>query len=402
MRGIYRNFIQYADKKLASGPNARALLYKELARLGLSAFDPGAKVVWSTGYGIPMVLYQPFQVAPFDFEYAGSYLAAGGRAGEPLSVSNKLGYPVDTCSVHRMALGADELNLFPRPDLLVSTTHFCDGKPKCNDIFREKYNVPFHLIDVPLEKDEGALGYLEAQLGKVFSSLCELAGMAEDESVLIKPIQNYNRVLDLMEAVNTLRKQKPSPYLPGNRCYTMNMTGSALFGRPELVDIYGQFLRELKASPREGGPDGGEKFRLLWLLAGPTYPNNIFETFKEYGARIVAEEFTFELMHPLSEERPLRSIAEWILNSRFIRPVEERIEAILQWVKDYRIDGVVSFTHLPCRQGNGALYWIKHRLNERGIVFMDLEADICDASTFSPDKARTAIENYIQMMDTAR
>jgi hypothetical protein len=29
---------------------------------------------------------------------------------------------------------------------------------------------------------------------------------------------------------------------------------------------------------------------------------------------------------------------------------------------------------------------------------MDLEADICDATTFSPNKMRTAIENYIQMM----
>jgi hypothetical protein len=48
--------------------------------------------------------------------------------------------------------------------------------------------------------------------------------------------------------------------------------------------------------------------------------------------------------------------------------------------------------------GNGALYLIKQILNEKGIVLMDLEADICDATTFSPDKMRTAIENYVQMM----
>ncbi|MGD9041408.1 MAG: 2-hydroxyacyl-CoA dehydratase family protein, partial [Desulfobacteraceae bacterium] len=69
-----------------------------------------------------------------------------------------------------------------------------------------------------------------------------------------------------------------------------------------------------------------------------------------------------------------------------------------KWVNDYEIDGVVHFTHLPCRMGNGALYLIKQILNEKGIVLMDLEADICDATTFSPDKMRTAIENYVQMM----
>jgi len=137
---------------------------------------------------------------------------------------------------------------------------------------------------------------------------------------------------------------------------------------------------------------------LLWLLATPSYATNIFDIFRDSGARIVAEEFTFELMYRLSEEKPLRSIAEWILDSRFIRPVEERIEAILKWVKEYQIDGVVSFTHLSCRQGNGALYWIKQTLNEKGIVFMDLEADTCDATTFSPKRTQAAIENYIQMM----
>jgi benzoyl-CoA reductase/2-hydroxyglutaryl-CoA dehydratase subunit BcrC/BadD/HgdB len=91
-------------------------------------------------------------------------------------------------------------------------------------------------------------------------------------------------------------------------------------------------------------------------------------------------------------------MAEWILDSRFIRPVEERIEAVLGWVKEFQVDAVVSFTHLPCRMGNGALYLIKQRLNEKGIVFMDLEADICDATTFSPGKMRTAIENYVEML----
>jgi benzoyl-CoA reductase/2-hydroxyglutaryl-CoA dehydratase subunit BcrC/BadD/HgdB len=281
---------------------------------------------------------------------------------------------------------------------LVSTTDFCDGKPKCNEIFKEKFQVPFHLIDIPLEKDGSALDYVEGQLRNVFIALCELSGKKEDESMLIDPIRNYNQVLGLMDEVNRLRRQKPAPYLPGNRAFTMSMVANILFGRPGLITIYEQFLKELKKAPREGGPDGGEQLRLLWLLANPAYPTNIFETFREFGARIVAEELTFELMHPLSEERPLRSIAEWILDSRFIRPVQERIDAILKWVNDYKIDAVVSFTHLPCRMGNGALYLIKQTLNEKGIVLMDLEADICDATTFSPNKMRTAIENYIQMM----
>lgn len=398
MKPIYESYMKYGEKKLAEGPNARAMLFKEFARLGLAAFEPKAKVVWTTSYSLPMVLYQPFGVVPFDFEYAAQQLVTAGGGASALEASNRLGYAVDTCSVHRVALGADELGLYPRPDLLVSTTHFCDGKPKCNEVFKEKYGVPFYLLDIPMERDRAALDYLEGQLRDVFDALCKLSGKMGDESLLVEPIKNYNRVLALMEEVYRLRRQRPSTYLPGNRGFTMNMLGSLLFGRPELIAVYEQLLKELKEAPREGGPDGGERFRLLWLLASPAYPNNIFETFKEFGARIVAEEFTFELMHPLSEERPLRSIAEWVLKSNFIRPVEERIGAILQWVEDFQIDGVVSFTHLPCRQGNGALYWIKKRVEETGVVFMDLEADISDVTTFSPDKIRNAIENYFQMM----
>ena len=398
MRSIYEGYLKYADKKLSCGPNARAMLYKAIAGLGLSAFEAEARVVWTTGYSIPMVLYQPFDLVPFDFEYAAVDLVTSGRAVESLAASNRLGYPVDTCSAHRVALGAQALGLFPPADLLISTTHFCDGKPKCNEIFEERYHVPFHLIDVPLEKDESALDYVESQLRHVFSALCRLTGREENESILVEPIRNYNRVLSLMKEINRLRCQKPAPYLPANRGLTMSMVGSRLLGRPELISIYEQFLRELRKAPREDGPDGGERFRLLWLLASPVYPTNMFDTLSELGARIVAEEFTFELMHPLSEEKPLRSIAEWILDSRFIRPVQERIDHILKWVDDYQVDGVVSFTHLPCRQGNGALSLIKQALHEKGVVLMNLEGDICDQSMFSPTRMRTAIENYVQIL----
>ena len=402
MRQIYESYGKYADETLQRGPNARAMMYREIARTGLAAFEPGAKVVWTTSYDLPMVLYWPFGVVPFNFEYGGLFLAAGGRAAEALAASNNLGYPVDSCSIHRMTMGAEELGFFPHADLLISTTHFCDGKTKCNEVFREKYGVPFHLIDTPLGEDEGALDYVEGQLRKVFDALCELTGRQYDESILKEPVGNYNRVLTLMEEVNTLRKQKPAPYLSGNRGFSMTMVGNMLYGRPELVSVYEQYVKELIAAPREGGPDGGERFRLLWLGGNPTYPNNLFETFREFGARIVAEVLTFDMMYPLSEEKPLRSISEWMLNSRFRRSVRELIDAILKRVAEFQIDAVVSFSHLPCRTANTALYLIKERLNAKGIVFMDLEADLCDVTTFSPDKTRTAIENYIQMMSTSR
>ena len=146
MKRIYEGYLKYAEKRLRGGPNARAMLYRSLAKLGLSAFEPGAKVVWTTGYCFPMAFYWPFGVVPFDFEYAGLYLAAAGRSSEILSASNNLGYPVDTCSAHRTAVGAEALGFFPHADLLISTTHFCDGKPKCNEVFQEKYDVPFPLF----------------------------------------------------------------------------------------------------------------------------------------------------------------------------------------------------------------------------------------------------------------
>ena len=118
--------------------------------------------------------------------------------------ADRMGYAVDTCSAHRAALGAEELGLYPHADLLISTTHFCDGKPKCNEIFKEKYEMPFHLID-PLENDESAVDYVEGQLGKVFVALCDLTGKKENESVLVEAIRNFNCVLDLMIKVKNLR-----------------------------------------------------------------------------------------------------------------------------------------------------------------------------------------------------
>ncbi|MGD2125690.1 MAG: hypothetical protein PVG99_06390 [Desulfobacteraceae bacterium] len=46
MRRIYAGYREYAEARLALGPNPRAMLYKNLAPVGMSAFEPGARVAW--------------------------------------------------------------------------------------------------------------------------------------------------------------------------------------------------------------------------------------------------------------------------------------------------------------------------------------------------------------------
>jgi len=318
-----------------------------------------------------------------------------------LSLSEKLGLPGDTCSAHRIAMGATFGEMFPKPDLLATTTHYCDGKAKCNDYMSDHYEVDYLLLDVPSTQNDASLDYLEEQLRGIFERLCQLANRPFDESILCEPIRRFNQMTAHLLRANRFRRQRPAPRLPRNRGFNILFFSTLLFGTENSVKVMEMFADELEGSVSREVTDA-EKFRFLWLMATPSYRNNLFETLESFGARVVVEEFGYPFWEPLDEKTPFRSMAKRIFQNPLNGSIEKRIKSIDGLIKDYEIDGVVHFCHLPCRYSNGAIYAIRDFLKQRGVAFVNIEGDLNDKSTFSPKKVRDYIHTNMEIMETRK
>ena len=393
MRFIHR----YQASVFKKEGSAWSFLFREVSRITVDAFERKAPVVWTTAYVFPMEMIWALGLIPVDFEILAGFLSAAYQTGPMLRASDRFGLPQDTCTVHRIAVGAALSDQLPRPDLIVTTTHYCDGKAKTNEIMAQRYGVEYLLVDMPLEDTEEARAYLKGQLLLVFERLSELAKIPCREEVLSEAVASFNDMTRYMRRANDLRKSTPCPFLPNNGGFILNFVGTLLYGSPLAPTLYelldSQWRKEL-----EERKFPQEKFRILWLMASPTFQATIFEWLEDRGARVVMEELSHCYWGEMDPSRPLDSMVDRMFSNTFMGKAERRARTAVELAKSYRVDCAIHFGHLPCRQANGALKLLRDALEEEGIKLIQLEGDLADPTGWDEVRVRNHLSAHLEML----
>lgn len=393
MKFIYR----YQASTFKKEGSAWSFLFREVSRITLDAFERKAPVVWTTAYVFPMEMIWALGLIPVDFEILAGFLSAAYQSAPMLRASDKFGLSQDTCTVHRIAVGAAMSDQLPKPDLIISTTHYCDGKAKTNEIMAKKFGVDYLLVDMPMEQTEEARSYLKEQLKSIFERLCELAKRPCTEEILSEALNSFNEMSQHMRKANEIRKSTPCPFLPNNGGFILNFVGTMLHGSSMGVRLYelleSQWRRELQ---EEKFPK--ERFRLLWLMASPTFQAPIFQWLEEKGARVVMEELSHCYWKDMDPSRPLDSIVDRMLSNTFMGKAERRAKQAVKLAKDYRVDLAIHFGHLPCRQANGALQLLRDALEEEGIRLIQLEGDLADPTGWDDVRMKNHISAHLEIL----
>jgi benzoyl-CoA reductase/2-hydroxyglutaryl-CoA dehydratase subunit BcrC/BadD/HgdB len=100
----------------------------------------------------------------------------------------------------------------------------------------------------------------------------------------------------------------------------------------------------------------------------------------------------------LEVKNPIGSIAKKILSNIWQGPLEKRLNAISEMIKDYSINGVIHFSPWGCRQGTGASSIIGDFLKENGIPFLLLPGDSIDPNNYSAGQTRTRLEAFLEIV----
>ncbi len=67
---------------------------------------------------------------------------------------------------------------------------------------------------------------------------------------------------------------------------------------------------------------------------------------------------------------------------------------------DYKIDGVILYSHWGCRQSNGGARIIKDKLNKYNIPTLVLDGDCVDKNNASQGQVRTRIQGFIEILNS--
>lgn len=380
--------------------NARAFMYNEWARLFLKTYEPGRKIIYTTVYAFPMEILQAFDIAPFDFEVAGTLLCTTDFGTQVVLAAEEQGYSTDICSFHRNALGAYYQGILPRPDLLISTSFYCDSKMKTNQILSSLCGAEAQTLSVPSIINRESIDYVEKQLRHIAGRIEAVTGQRLNEEKFINAIRSSNRARRLHLKLLELLKKRPMLW-SGYQLLTFSILARMFTGSEIYERLYELIIGEIEQRFASGELPP-ERHRVFWFAWFPSYRSNIFDVFREHQVSVPFCETLRMYWDEIDEKNPFTGLALRCLQDPFVGSVDRRTQGLKDIVEQYGISGALLFATPACRHANSTNRILKDAAAECGLPFLTLDLDISDRRAYAPAQVKTRLESFIELMDQRR
>jgi benzoyl-CoA reductase/2-hydroxyglutaryl-CoA dehydratase subunit BcrC/BadD/HgdB len=397
LKQILQSMVQPSAALPSQAANPQAVWLNEMTGLMLDAFEPGKTVVYTSCYAFPSELLAAFDVAQFDLELAGAVIGLTGSAVPRLTEAEGRGCPMDMCSLHRLALGGVFRDEFPKPDLLITTSYYCDQKTKTNDIVARLYGAEPLLLEAPSAVTADSVRYVEKQLRQIAERIADVAGQRFDEDRLREAVRSSNRARRSQLKLLELLKHRPAPWSDA-ALILYSVQARQFAGTPVLERLNEAFTREMER--RIAGEDlEPERHRVFWFAWVPMYATNIFEVLKAHHVSVPSCETMKVHWGEIDDQNPFEGLALKCLKNPFVGPHARRVEGLETTMEEYHIDGALLFATPACRHANGAYRLLQDSLAELGIPLLTLDMDIGDEREYSPQQVRTRLEGFIEVLE---
>ncbi len=398
MKSSFQTMQAFLEMRLAQRSSGWDMFSKEMISTFLHAFDEGSKVVWVSCYTFPMELLWAFDVIPFDFEIACNLLpsAVGGNGSSIMVSAEKEGYSRDICSFYRLVLGAHLQGMLPKGDLFLTSSNYCNGKAKTNEILASFQGKESILFDVPNEISNSSIKYVTSQLKDIAARLESLTEKKLDLDRLRDAIRWSNRARSSYLEVNQLMKTKPCPW-DGYKACLLGISGCLFWGSPVRDEVNQMLIREMKERI-DSGKVFPESYRILWFPWVPVQQTNIFTTLKKNKMNVVMVEAARVYWSEVDESNPFEGLALKALQDPYLGKVDKRVEAILELAKQYDVDGVIHFSTPACRHENGSTRLIRDALRDEGIAFLNLDGDMTDERNYFPEQTNAKLSSFLEVL----
>ncbi|MCJ2519870.1 MAG: 2-hydroxyacyl-CoA dehydratase [Candidatus Thermoplasmatota archaeon] len=301
------------------------------------------------------------------------------------------------CSVARTTL---ELGLTGRLKELdgMVFTDICDVARNLSGVW--KRNFPEMLVEylhLPQNVTSAAsVVYLERELERFKGKLEDLSGVKVGEDSLWEGIEVYNHQRELLQRIYRIRRESPW-LLPADEAYLLGRA-AAQMPVEDHVSLLERSIAEIEARTVKS------RDNIRVLLLGPFCeqpPLELLRIVEESGCYVVDDEllqtYRWYTSAVPTNGNPLRSLAEsYIERARLssVRyQVRRRREAIVEWLKEARAEGVLFCSAKFCEPALYDYVLYKEALEAESVPYLHLEFEE-KMSAF--ETVRMQVETFVE------
>ncbi len=392
--------------------------YAERAEKGK---EGGQKVAWC-GAAVPKQQLQAMDILAYYPEQYGTVIATRGNPFRFLNRAHDFGLPREICGYARMAIGYileglpedAPLGGMKKPDMLITTTLFCDTRVKWWELMGELLDVPVYVLEVPEMPPvgrEGAsissaemenaglqigrkdaphtLGFGAQNYAGYIKFLEEQCGHPMDPNKLVDIQKSSGKVSHIRREINEYRKSIPTP-MGSADAFSAMFPGTYMPGTKLADEFYTKLRAEVKERmDKKIGIVPEEKFRLVWSGIPFWYNLGLINYFEEQGGVVVID--TAYGCGAETSGNPERDPRKWGMNGM--------VASVIKALVDYNCDGAVLSYTPTCR----ALYInqleIQNTLREElDAPSLLLESDMVDPESFNEAQTMNRIDAFIEVV----
>lgn len=290
--------------------------------------------------------------------------------------------------------GVKSCSHFGMVDLIVAE-NTCDSKKKMYELLGDY--VPTYVIDLPQRPDSPeALNYFLGELYKFKDVMEQLTGNKITVEQLKKEIQSSNETRQLLHRLYELRKIDPPP-IRGVDVLKL-LQKQYFLSKEELKASLRMLINEVERIK----PEGTHKPRIM-ISGCPMSSGNtkVPEIIESRGGVIVAEESctgTRSFWDLVDENKdPMLALAERYIKipCSCMSPNDRRIENILEFAREFEVDGVVYYTLQFCHGYNIEKYKVQQALRKAGIPMLFIETDYSNSDL---EQIGLRVDAFLEML----
>ena len=410
---------QNHDMELMGMRKVMRLWLKELIDLVL-AKDEGKKIVY---YGFPSVMGPGITIASAseDIYCACPDMVLGGTMGQIfnklapiLEAGEKNGLPPGhgLCSLQQIRVGALAKGIIPVPDMVLTSSYYCDMGSKADELLHQKYGHPAVYVDGSMDSRWGEfpaflperVDFLGGQIEKALGKVEDILGVKINEEVRHKGISRTRGMVGaISELVKLMQVGDPQPISIVDVELARRLSSSSSNRRimvegPGAIAVLNQ---EVKAKVERGiGVLEKGAPRVMTFVAHLSDPT-IMRMMESTGLSMPVTLIVF------LESRVLRTmpfISGEILAERELARGQYHgtyafAKQTAEAAREFNLDGVIWTYLFNCRPLGQPSHSLKRLVEqETGVPVLSLEFDFADSRTYSAAALRTRVETFAEIL----